>query len=122
MAKTDFSTLRFVAEPDVPHPERVDAALARARKAVASIPDDAMPRVSIRVDDLQNLIDHVELLQAEFKDAQRVLLEDVCETIEWFAATKATQTWQDCVDLIRSNMPPGPEDESPGIGPEKLDP
>lgn len=122
MAKKVLSTRRFVAEPDVPHPERVEAALSRAREAVASVPDDAMPRVSIRVDDLQNLVDHVELLQAELNDAQRVVLEDVCATIEWFAATKATQTWQDCVELIRSNMPPGPEDESSGIGPEKLDP
>ncbi|QTO19915.1 hypothetical protein [Burkholderia seminalis] len=111
MAKKDFSTPRFVAELEVPHPERVDAALARAREAVASVPDDAMPQVSIRVDDLHNLIDHIELLKAEFRSAQRIVLEDVCATIEWFATTKATQTWQDCIELIRSNMPPGPEDE-----------
>jgi hypothetical protein len=56
------------------------------------------------------LLDHIEMLTAEFEQAQRCVLEQVCETIEFIGDRGAGLGWQSLVAMIRQNLPPRPED------------
>lgn len=111
MAKPNYAREYYSADPDtVAHPERLEAALERVHQAVRDVRHDQMPRVSIRLDDLQQLLDHIEALTAEFELAQRCVLEQVCETIEFIGERGAGLGWQSLVAMIRENLPPRPED------------
>lgn len=122
MAKINLDKPYFVAAPDpVPHPERIDAALARTRQRVAGVREARLPRISIRLDDLQTLLDHIESLTAEFEQAQRCVLEEALETIEFIASMTAQspEIWRTCAEVLRQNLPPRPEDRLPEPAPRK---
>jgi hypothetical protein len=81
----------------------VDAAIVRAQSSVLKN-ENSMRRVSVRVDDLQTLLDHIETLKADIFDAQKAALEDACDTIEFVASITKNCTWRKCVTLIRAGI------------------
>jgi hypothetical protein len=107
MAEINLDKPYFVADPEpVPHPERVAAALARTRQRLGDVRDARFPRIS------QTLLDHIESLTADFEQAQRCVLEEALETIEFIASMtkQSPEIWLACAEVIRRSLPPRPED------------